>query len=633
MTRQDATRPASGEAALIAALIARRLDRIEGGPEDAVADAETALAGLPGGARLTKILALFGGAEADRALLLTCLAPQIDPPLIARYHAATGRGWCTEWLAGRLFGLEGAALGDAARALRQWRLVAAHVERTGEPPALLPDPALRGWIAGHIGIEPDLAAVLSPVDPEPPLKDWPVQETAARIADARRRGERAVLIVEGLAGAGRSLFAACVARVLGQRALAVRPELCETTWTRGEGIRIQRFALVAGAIPVWRGAPPDGALWPAGLWPAPVQAVTLEPGDALPETGMLAPYHVDLPMMGTEERGAMIAARVPYADGWSGATRRALARRRALTPAAIARLARVAPRTDAEALEAANSAHAGVMGDLAQRVNGTLDWDDLVLPQKILDALKDLAFEAEMRGATWSDPAIRRLYAREAGLVSLFHGPPGTGKTMAAQVIGRALGLDIYRIDCSTVISKYIGETAKNMRQIFARARRIDAVLFFDEADALFSRRTEVKDAHDRHANADTSYLLQLIEGEFEGVAILASNRMADMDPAFLRRIRYLFEFPRPTAEERTEIWKRAGAVLVDAAPLWPVLGETLDLTGAQIKTTLLAAHFAALRRGGTLGAGDLLRAAEREFGKEGRTLGQRERDRIRAHA
>lgn len=634
MTRLQGHIAEAGEAGLIAALVAARLDRLEGGSDEAVAAADSALAALPGGARLTKLLALFGGTDTDRAVLLTCLAPQIDPRLIARYHAVAGRGWATEWLAGLLFGAQGAALLDRAPALRRWHLVQERQEHTGEPPALVADPAIRGWIAGQPGVGSELAGVLAPIEPQPPLTGWPVGETTQRIRAARGQGERAVIIVEGMAGAGRATFAACVAQLLGQRALSVEPSAHEGRWGREQSLRVQRFALVAGVVPVWRARPPDGALWPAGLWPAPVQAVLLEPGETLPEPGRLAPLHIDLPVMTTQERGAMLAARVPAAAHWTAPVRQALANRRALTPAALQRISRLNPQSETEALDAANRAHAGVMGDLAQRVRCALDWDDLVLPDKLKEALHDLAFEARSRAATWADPQIRKLFAHEAGLVSLFHGPPGTGKTMAAQVVAQDLGLDLYRIDCSTVISKYIGETAKNMRAIFARARRIDAVLFFDEAEALFSRRTEVRDSHDRHANADTSYLLQLIEGEFEGIAVLASNRMADMDPAFLRRIRYLFEFPRPTAPERTQIWQLAGSVLADnCTELWPVLGEVLDMTGAQIKTTLLAAHFSALRRAGALGPLDVLRAVEREFGKEGRTLGQRERERIRAHA
>ncbi len=638
MSRPEVHITPADEAAAIARLVAARLDRLEGAPDDKVAEAEERLASWPGGARLATLLTLFRCSEADRALLLTCLAPQLNPRLIPRYQAISGRPWPTEWLAGLLFGQEGAPLLASASAVTLWRLVTERVEQAGEPAALTADPAIRGWIAGSFGIEPDLLGMLRPIEPQPPLSGWPVEEVTRRVRSALARGEHAVMLIDGLEGSGRASFAATVARSLGQRCLVADPAAHDRTWSRTDTLRIHRFALVIGAAVVWRRRPPDGALWPAGLWPPQLQALALEPGESPPEPGLLAPFHVSLPAMTAEERAAMLAARAPGSAGWSRETRAALARRRALTPAALVRLGRIAPETDAEALEAANRSHASVMGDLAQRVDGALDWDDLILPARLKDDLKDLAFEAQVRAQTWTDPEVRRLFAREAGLVGLFQGPPGTGKTMAAQVIARALGLDLYRVDCSTVISKYIGETSKNMSAIFARARRIDAVLFFDEADALFSRRTEVRDSHDRHANTDTSYLLQLIEGQFEGTAILATNRMGDIDPAFVRRIRYIFEFPRPTADDRAEIWRRsAGALMPEQvhqlAPLWAILGECLEITGAQIKTTLLSAHFAAKRRAAPLGALDLLRAAEREFGKEGRTLGSREKERIRAHA
>lgn len=638
MTRPEGHIAAAGTMAEIAAVIAARLDALDGGAWEEAAAAERRLLVSPPGQRLETIITLFQCGDADRALLLTALAPQIDPRLFARYEQHSGRPWPTEWLAGRLFRQEGISLVARAGAAILWQLVTERAEHAGEPPALMADPALRGWIAGEFAIEPDLLGVLHPVEPRPALEGWPVEAIAARLIEAGRRGEHAALLVDGLRGSGRATFAALVAQALGQRCLVVDPGAHARTWGRNETIGAHRFALVSGAALVWRGTPPPGALWPAGLWPAPVQAVTLEPGETAPDTGALAPFPVSLPTMGEAERGAMLTGRVPAAADWPGDARAALARRRALTPAAIERLGRVAPQSEAEALEAANRQHSAVMGDLAQRIAGDLDWADLILPDRLKSDLMDFTHEAATRAATWGDPEVRRLFAREAGLVGLFQGPPGTGKTMAAQVAARALGLDLYRIDCASVISKYIGETAKNMRAIFARAQRIDAVLFFDEADSLFSKRTEVRDSHDRHANADTSFLLQLIEGQFEGTAILATNRLGDMDPAFTRRIRYIFEFPRPTAEDRTEIWRRAVGVLapdrVEAlSGLWPVLGECLEVTGAQIKTTLLSAHFAAQRRGEALGALDLLRAADREFGKEGRTLGVREKERIRAHA
>jgi hypothetical protein len=309
-----------------------------------------------------------------------------------------------------------------------------------------------------------------------------------------------------------------------------------------------------------------------------------------------------------------------------------LARRRALTPGLIARLGRIAPATPEAAAEAANAAQEAALGDLAQRLPAGPGWEDLALPDRLAGALRDLAHEIETRAEVWADPAVARVFRREAGLVAVMHGPPGTGKTMGAQVVAAAAGRDLFRVDCATVVSKYIGETSKNLRALFDRARGLDAVLFFDEADALFARRTEVRDSHDRYANTDTAELLQLVEGALEGCVILATNRLGDVDPAFLRRIRYVFEFPRPDAAARTAIWVRAGVVLAPQmeATVWQRLAQALELTGAQIKTTLLAAHFAARRQGRGLALPDLVAAAERELAKEGRGLGAREREMLR---
>ena len=173
---------------------------------------------------------------------------------------------------------------------------------------------------------------------------------------------------------------------------------------------------------------------------------------------------------------------------------------------------------------------------------------------------------------------------------------------MAAQVVAAELEMDLFRIDLASVVSKYIGETAKHLRQIFARAARMNAVLLFDEADALFSKRTDVNDAHDRHANADTSYLLQLLE-DYRGIVMLATNKKQNIDQAFIRRVRYVFDFPRPDVAERRRIWRQVIGELCGQATLQRLeetidaLGASVDLSGAQIKGAVLASIFAARRR------------------------------------
>ena len=205
---------------------------------------------------------------------------------------------------------------------------------------------------------------------------------------------------------------------------------------------------------------------------------------------------------------------------------------------------------------------------------------------------------------------------------------------MAAQIIAADLELDLFRIELATVVSKYIGETAKNLAQIFERAERLNAVLLFDEADALFSKRTEVKDAHDRYANADTSYLLQQLE-EYEGIAILASNKKQNVDPAFMRRLRYVFEFPRPSADERQLIWYQVIGELFDEQLIADLdgtidkLARNIDLSGAQIKNTVLASSFIAKRQRQPLSLEHLIKGVERELNKDGRSLTAAEQQRL----
>jgi SpoVK/Ycf46/Vps4 family AAA+-type ATPase len=212
------------------------------------------------------------------------------------------------------------------------------------------------------------------------------------------------------------------------------------------------------------------------------------------------------------------------------------------------------------------------------------------------------------------------------GLNALFAGPSGTGKTMAAEVIADDLGLDLYKIDLSTVVSKYVGETEKNLERIFRAARNSNAILFFDEADALFGKRSEVRDAHDRYANVEISYLLQKME-EYDGLVVLTSNLSKNMDEAFMRRMHFTVEFPYPEEDARRRIWE---IVLPDEAPLAPdidfgLLAERYRLTGGNIRNVALTAAFLAARDSEVIGMDHLLWATRREFQKMGRLAAGRE--------
>ena len=196
------------------------------------------------------------------------------------------------------------------------------------------------------------------------------------------------------------------------------------------------------------------------------------------------------------------------------------------------------------------------LGELAQRIEPGATWDDLVLPPAQLAMLRQIAAQVRHRAAGLRGVGLRAAGARGLGISALFAGASGTGKTMAAEVLANDLQLDLYRIDLSQVVSKYIGETEKNLRRVFDAAEGGGAILLFDEADALFGKRSEVKDSHDRYANIEISYLLQRMEA-YRGLAILTTNQRSALDPAFLRRLRFIVEFPFPDAAMRAEIWRR----------------------------------------------------------------------------
>lgn len=222
------------------------------------------------------------------------------------------------------------------------------------------------------------------------------------------------------------------------------------------------------------------------------------------------------------------------------------------------------------------------LGHLAQRVPPRFALDDLVLPQQQERQLGEIVRAMQSLAAVHYGWGTARTW-NEAGLSVMFCGPPGTGKTMAAEAIAQTLDLPLYRIDLSQVVNKYIGETEKNLKQLFDAAEESDTVLFFDEADALFGRRTEVRDAHDRFANIEISYLLQRMEA-FQGLAILATNRRKDLDEAFTRRLRYIVEFPIPGEAERERIWRLAFPAQVDTAGIdFDFLARQFELSGGHI--------------------------------------------------
>ncbi|MET0340084.1 MAG: ATP-binding protein [Polyangiales bacterium] len=252
---------------------------------------------------------------------------------------------------------------------------------------------------------------------------------------------------------------------------------------------------------------------------------------------------------------------------------------------------------------------------LAQKLPALATWDDIVLPPQETALLRHLATQVRQRAQVYDGWGFRERMNRGLGITALFAGESGTGKTMAAEVLANALHLDLHRIDLSAVVSKYIGETEKNLSKVFDAAEQGGTILFFDEADALFGKRSEVKDAHDRYANIEVNYLLQRMEA-FTGLAILASNLKSALDPAFVRRIRFIVNFPYPAARERQEIWQRAFPPGVPRTELDCARLGKLNLTGGNIHNIALNAAFRAAEDGTAVTMPAVLEAVRMELRK-----------------
>jgi SpoVK/Ycf46/Vps4 family AAA+-type ATPase len=263
---------------------------------------------------------------------------------------------------------------------------------------------------------------------------------------------------------------------------------------------------------------------------------------------------------------------------------------------------------------------------LAVKVEPNYRWDDIVLPQDTVAQLREMCQRVEYRHRVLGEWGFDSKLSLGKGVNALFSGPSGTGKTMAAEIIAAELGLDLYKIDLSGVVSKYIGETEKNLDRIFSTAESANAILFFDEADALFGKRSEVHDSHDRYANIEISYLLQKIE-QYEGIAILATNLRQNLDDAFVRRLAFTIHFPFPDEESRrfiwAGIWPRALPLAADVD--MDFLARQFKLSGGNIKNIALAASFLAAADGGEVNMEHLFSATRREYQKMGKILSEAE--------
>ncbi len=262
------------------------------------------------------------------------------------------------------------------------------------------------------------------------------------------------------------------------------------------------------------------------------------------------------------------------------------------------------------------------MAGLATPVLSTFEMKDLIVRQATKSALNQMISWRKQAGRILDDWKLGGTFGKTRSGTALFKGPPGTGKTMAAGIVGQTLGLPLFRVNLAGVVSKYIGETQRNLDRVFSAAEDADVILFFDEADAIFGQRSEVSDARDRYANLETSFLLQRMEA-FSGLSILATNLHQNMDDAFLRRIDWVIDFPAPGPTERLALWERLknGAAPVDTSVDFALLAETFDLTGGEIRNCALAAAHRAVQAGSEITTPLLYSAIAAELRKQGKPV------------
>jgi hypothetical protein len=604
---------------------AERLAAIEG-----EADAAEAAGAV---LRLRRIARTFGLEPLDVELLLVALAPDLDPRFERLYgylHDDVSRRRASVGLALELSGAgEGSGPGRA-RFGQLAPLVAGGLLVVEEPD--------RPFLTRPVRVPDRVAAHLLGDDtPDPAVEALaivPVAHDAAgtnALEGGLRAGARLAYVRERIGSAAVTVAARALGRlgpppvVVDLGRLSPGDDSREIAAAAIREARLRGTGLVAGPLDVLaeRGA---GALRAWAEAPCPVVLHGSRGWD--PAWSRTVPFLLDADLPSADERRAVWLAALPAtASADVGASVAALPFR--LAPEAVARAAeagRLAAAAAGRELAVADVAagaraqNAAGLERLARRVEPRVTWSDLVLPAGVVQQLRELTGRARHRDLVLDEWGMARTSLKGRGVTALFAGDSGTGKTMSAEVIAGTLGLDLYVIDLSTVVDKYIGETEKNLDRVFTEADRVNGVLLFDEADAIFGKRSEVKDARDRYANVEVAYLLQRME-QFDGMAVLTTNLRANVDEAFLRRLDAIVDFPLPEVDDRRRLWVRnlsANAPKADDIDV-DFLARQFQLSGGNIRNVAVGAAFLAADAGRPLTMEDLVRETAREYRKLGR--------------
>jgi ATPase family associated with various cellular activities (AAA) len=586
---------------------------------------------------LDAFAASFGLDGFERAVLLLCAGAELDPNWGALCAAAgdASRPYPHFALAFEAFDdPDWSALAPGAT-LRRWHIVECAGQSGFASDRLTLDERVLHHLLRSGSLDARLAGMVQPVPSPEAFADAPVRALAARFAQIWQGADRLIpaIAVERSDGALTKVVEACACLGLGVHRLSVdalppspgEQHLLAQLWAR-EAVLSHSVLFVEGDPPAER----ENVL--ARFLDALSGIVIL--ASSAPPSGLLrAAVRIDLPSPGYDERLAIwCEALGPLAARLNGSVEAVATQFQLETPAiraAGAEAAQVLGACESEAMDTAlwdvtRRAARPRLDNLAQRIEAKADWDDLVLPAQQMAALRMIVAQTRRRRRVYDEWGFADKASRGLGMAALFAGPSGTGKTMAAEVLAGALALDLYRIDLSQIVNKYIGETEKNLRRVFDAADAGGAILLFDEADALFGRRSEVRDSHDRYANIEVGYLLQRLEA-YRGLAILTTNMQQSIDAAFLRRLRFIVNFPFPDQKLRLKIWeraipKRAPADAIDLAKL-----ARLSLSGGSIRNMALGAAFLAADEPAPIGMRHMRQAAEAEYAKLDKPLGDSE--------
>jgi hypothetical protein len=586
---------------------------------------------MPAPPALEGIAEAFGLSGFERDVLLLCAGVELDANVsqaCATAQGDPGRKYAS-------FSLAMAVLPDAhwsattpAAPLRRWHLVELSHPDVPIASALRIDERLLHGLTGIAYLDPRIDALADSLSPPPELTPA-LQEAADRLASCWSSPVTRRVRMSGRPGRDLRAVVSTASALLGLQAVRLRPaDLPGSPGERDLLARLcERETALSGRswlVDVDEQPPETGfaAVDFAVRLQAPVAVVgRVTAGDM--DSGLTT---VDVaPSEDRERRTAWRAAldgADPSLEGWIDR----LAGQFDIGPsgigAAIDEAGDQFDRDDAgpRLWDACRRQARPALDDLAERIQPRASWPDLVLPPAQFRLLRDIAVHVRHRLTVFEDWGFAARSTRGTGVAALFAGPSGTGKTFAAEVLAADLALDLYRVDLSQVVSKYIGETEKNLRRIFDAAEAGGVVLLFDEADALFGKRSEVKDSHDRYANIEVSYLLQRME-TYRGLAILTTNLKSALDSAFLRRLRFVVQFPFPDIAGRAEIWRRIFPPQLPTESLDPLRLAGLTVSGGTIRNVALSAAFLAADAGEPVRMSHVLLAARTEYAKLERPL------------